>query len=304
MAHINYHHLRYFWVIANENSLTQAAERLHVSQSALSIQVRKLEDSLGQRLFDRENRRLVLTEAGRIALDYAQTIFQAGDELLNTLKNRPSGNRQAVRIGAVATLSRNFQLQLLQPLIGRPGLDLIVRSGSLAELLTQLQAHTIDLVLSNFPVRRDAETGWHSHLLDVQPVSLVGQRKAGQERFRFPEDLQTTPLLLPTLESDIRAAFDLLLDQAGIRPIIAAEVDDMAMLRLLARESEGVTLVPRVVVQDELQAGVLVERHRITQIEESFYAITPSRRFPNPLVRELVLHMKAAPETLSPKTEP
>lgn len=304
MAHINYHHLRYFWVIANESSLTRAAERLHVSQSALSIQVRKLEDSLGQRLFDRENRRLVLTEAGRIALDYAQTIFQAGDELLNTLKNRPSGNRQAVRIGAVATLSRNFQLQLLKPLIGRPGLDLIVRSGSLAELLAQLQAHTIDLVLSNFPVRRDAETGWHSHLLDVQPVSLVGQWKAGQECFRFPEDLRTTPLLLPTLESDIRAAFDLLLDQAGIRPIIAAEVDDMAMLRLLARESEGVTLVPRVVVQDELQAGVLVERHRVAQIKESFYAITPSRRFPNPLVRELVLHMKAAPETLSAETEP
>jgi len=303
MAHINYHHLRYFWVIANETSLTRAAERLHVSQSALSIQVRKLEDSLGQRLFDRENRRLVLTEAGRIALDYAQTIFRAGDELLNTLKNRPSGNRQTIRIGAVATLSRNFQLQLLQPLIDRPDLDLIVRSGSLAELLAQLEAHTLDLVLSNSPVRRDAETGWHSHLLDAQSVSLVSRYVPGQDDFRFPEDLATTPLLLPTLESDIRAAFDLLLEQAGIRPINAAEVDDMAMLRLLARESEGVTLVPRVVVQDELQAGVLVERHRIAQIKESFYAITPTRRFPNPLVRELVLHMKAAPDTVSVTAE-
>lgn len=303
MAHINYHHLRYFWVIANETSLTQAAERLHVSQSALSIQVRKLEDSLGQRLFDRENKRLVLTEAGRIALDYAQTIFQTGDELLNTLKHRPSGNRQTLRIGAVATLSRNFQLQLLRPLIDRPDLDLIVRSGSLAELLTQLQAHTLDLILSNSPVRRDAETGWHSHLLDAQSVSLVSRYVPGQTQFRFPEDLSSTPLLLPTLESDIRAAFDLLLDQAGIHPIIAAEVDDMAMLRLLARESEGVTLVPRVVVQDELQAGILVERHRIAQIKESFYAITPSRRFPNPLIRELVLQMKAAPKTVSATAE-
>ncbi|MEE4378413.1 MAG: LysR family transcriptional regulator [Candidatus Competibacteraceae bacterium] len=304
MAHINYHHLRYFWVIANESSLTRAAERLHVSQSALSIQVRKLEDSLGQRLFDRENRRLVLTEAGRIALDYAQTIFRAGDELLNTLKNRPSGNRQTIRIGAVATLSRNFQLQLLQPLIDRPDLDLIVRSGSLAELLAQLQAHSLDLVLSNSPVRRDTETGWHSHLLDAQSVSLVSRYVPGEDSFRFPDDLATTPLLLPTLESDIRAAFDLLLDQAGIRPIIAAEVDDMAMLRLLARESEGVTLVPRVVVQDELQAGVLIERHRIAQIKESFYAITPTRRFPNPLVRELVLQMKAAPGTISGAAKP
>lgn len=202
-------------------------------------------------------------------------------------------------VGSVATLSRNFQLQLLRPVIGRAGLDLIVRSGSLAELLAQLQAHTLDLVLSNFPVRRDAETGWHSHLLNAQSVSLVGRWMPGQAPFRFPEDLRTTPLLLPTLASDIRAAFDLLLDQAGIRPIIAAEVDDMAMLRLLARESEGVTLVPRVVVQDELQAGVLVERHRISQIKESFYAITPSRRFPNPIVRELVLQMKAALESVS-----
>jgi LysR family transcriptional activator of nhaA len=136
-------------------------------------------------------------------------------------------------------------------------------------------------------------------LLNAQSVSLVGRWMPGQAPFRFPEDLRTTPLLLPTLASDIRAAFDLLLDQAGIRPIIAAEVDDMAMLRLLARESEGVTLVPRVVVQDELQAGVLVERHRISQIKESFYAITPSRRFPNPIVRELVLQMKAALESVS-----
>ena len=288
MPSLNYHHLRYFWVIAKENSLTRAAQRLHVSQSALSIQLRKLEDMLGHPLFEREGKRLVLTEAGRMAMDYAQTIFSTGEELLSTLRQRSTGNRQVLRVGSVATLSRNFQLELFRPLLGRPDLELVIRSGSLRELLAQLEAHTVDLVLSNLPVRRDAETSWHSHLLDEQPVSLVGKRLRGQKRFRFPDDLRTTPVLLPSLESNIRAAFDLLLDQAGVRPIIAAEVDDMAMLRLLARESDGVALVPRVVVQYELRDGSLTERYRIPQIKESFYAITPSRRFPNRLVRELI----------------
>lgn len=110
--------------------------------------------------------------------------------------------------------------------------------------------------------------------------------------FRFPEDLKTTPTVLPSIESSIRAAFDVLMDQAGIHPIIAAEVDDMAMLRLMARESSGVTLVPPVVVQDELASGLLVERHKFPQIKEGFYAITPSRKFPNAILRELMSKRK------------
>jgi len=294
MPSLNYKHLRYFWVIANERSLTRAAERLHVSQSALSIQLKQLEASIGQALFERENRRLVLTEAGQIAIEYANTIFRAGEELLSTLQNRPAGQRQVLRVGAVATLSRNFQLDLLRPVLGRPELELVVRSGSLRELRAQLQAHALDLILSNVPLRRDAETKWHSHLLDEQPVSLVSRPLPELDGFRYPEGLRTTPLLLPTLESDLRSAFDLLLDQAGIRPLIVAEVDDMAMLRLLARECAGVTLVPPVVVKDELNNRTLVERCRVPGLRERFYAITPNRRFPNQVVRELVTSTRTA----------
>jgi LysR family transcriptional activator of nhaA len=288
MSFLNYHHLRYFRAIANEGSLTRAAERLNLSQSALSTQLRSLEENLGQPLFLRQNKTLVLTEAGRIALDYAQSIFRSGEELVDVLQNQASGRRQIIRIGAVATLSRNFQLSLLRPLLGRDDVELISRSGNLRDLLAQLRAHTLDAVLSNLPVRRDSETDWHSHLLDEQPVSLVGQRTRSRKKFCFPEDLRTTPLLLPSLDSNIRVAFDLMLEQLGIRPIIAAEVDDMAMLRLLAREGSGLALVPPVVVRGELDSGVLVERHRVAGIRESFYAITPSRRFPNPVLRELL----------------
>lgn len=293
VSFLNYHHLRYFRAIASEGSLTRAAITLKISQSALSVQLGSLEKSLGQPLFERAHKSLVLTEAGRIALEYAEAIFRTGEELTDKLQNQRGAGRKFLRIGAVATLSRNFQMSLLRPLMGRTDLDLIIRSGTLQELLAQLQAHTVDLVLSNMPVRRDAETGWHSHLLDEQPVSLVGKKTRGAKPFQFPEDLSTTPVILPSLESNIRTGFDLLLDQAGIRPIIAAEVDDMAMLRVLARESSGVTLVPPVVVQDELSSGALVERYRIPQLRESFYAITPTRRFPNPLVREVVMEQRA-----------
>jgi LysR family transcriptional regulator, transcriptional activator of nhaA len=288
MAQLNYHHLRYFWAIAHQRSLTKAAQQLHVSQSALSIQLKQLEQRLGQQLFERRNRQLVLTEAGRIALAYADSIFQAGEELIGTLRHQAPQRRQVLRVGSVATLSRNFQLQLLRPLMRRRDVELVLHSASLRELLAQLAAHTIDLVLSNQPAPRDAATGWHSHLLAQQSASLVGPPTLGSGRLRFPEALRDHPVVLPGSASSLRAAFDLAMDQAGIRPQILAEVDDMAMLRLVARESAGLTLLPPVVVRDELKSGVLLERCRIAHMQEGFYAISPSRRFPNPLVRELL----------------
>ena len=288
MPSLNYNHLRYFWVIAHEGSLTRAAERLNLSQSALSVQVQKLESQVGHPLFERVGKRLRLTEAGRIALDYADTVFQAGDEMMSTLQGRPTASRQVLSVGALTTLSRNFQLEFLRPLVGRADVELIVRSGTMRDLLAQLEAHAIDVVLANSAAHRDVRVLLRNHLLNQQPVSLVGRPRPGKPQFRFPDDLRTEPVLLPSLDSDIRVAFDRVLELAGIRPIILAEVDDMAMLRLLAREREGVTLVPPIVVRDELETGVLVEHCRIPGVTESFYAIVFRRRFPNQLLAELL----------------
>ena len=285
---LNYHHLRYFWAIAHERSLTRAAARLHVSQSALSIQLRQLEERLGRPLFERRNRRLELTEAGRIALGYADTIFRTGEELLGTLAGAARSGRTVLRIGAVATLSRNFQLGWLRPLLAREDVDLVLRSGTLRELLPLLAAHTLDVVLTNTAVPRDAGTPWRVHKIGEQEASLVGRPARGRRPFRFPEDLRQVPIALPGAESSLREAFDTLMEQAGIRPLVQAEVDDMAMLRLIARESPGVALLPPVVVQDELARGVLVERARVPGLRESFYAVTASRRFTNPLLRGLL----------------
>ena len=295
MAELNYHHLRYFWAIAHQRSLTRAAEQLHVSPSALSIQLRQLEDRLGQALFERRQKRLVLTEAGRIALDHADTIFKSGDELVSTLKGRPVDSRPVLRVGSVATLSRNFQLELLRPVVAQGDAHLVLVSGSLRELLMQLEAHRLDVVLTNHAVPRERGVAWHSQLIADQPVSLVGHKPRGRRRaFRFPQDVADHPLVLPSESSALRSQFDLLLEMAGIRPTILAEVDDMALMRLLARESRALTLVPPVVVQDELKSGALVERVRIPQLHESFYAVTASRRFPHPALRELLTPRRRA----------
>jgi LysR family transcriptional activator of nhaA len=299
MKDLNYNHLRYFWAVAHEGSLTRAAEHMNLSQSALSVQVQKLEHQVGHPLFERVGKRLVLTEAGRIALDYADTVFKAGDELMSTLRGRPLASRQVLRVGALTTLSRNFQLEFLRPLVGRSDVELIVRSGNIRDLLAQLEAHAVDVVLANSAAPRDARSSLRNHLLNEQPVSLVGRPRPDQRKFEFPEDLRTEPLLLPSLDSDIRVAFDRVLELAGIRPNILAEVDDMAMLRLLAREREGVTLVPPIVVRDELDSGILVEHCRIPEVTERFYAIVQKRRFPNRLLGELL-----NTETASPQSQP
>jgi LysR family transcriptional regulator, transcriptional activator of nhaA len=300
MPFLNYHHLRYFRLIARELNLTQAARKLNLSAPALSLQLKQLEESLGHTLFERRRTGLVLTEAGRIALDYAEAIGRAGDELLDVMQHRPRGGRQILRVGAVATLSRNFQLEFLVPVLHRDDVEVIIRSGGFPELLLLLHSHQVDLVLSNQPARRDAETHWHSHLLAEQPVSLVGVPKWKHRKLRFPEDMKDVPVILPSQESNTRAGFDRLLASAGVRPRIVAEVDDMAMIRLLAREGEALALVPPVVVQSEIREGILVETHRIPQVRETFYAVTPSRRFPNPLVAELVQRIAEKPPARKP----
>jgi len=289
MPFLNYHHLRYFHAIASEGSLTGAAERLNLSQSALSIQLKKLEESLGCALFEREHKGLVLTEEGRMAMDYAETIFRAGDELLQTLTNRGGLYRRALRVGAVTTLSRNFQIDFVRGILADTSVEVIVRTGPMHELLGQLEAHTLDLVLSNESVRVDRRTQLESRRIAQQAVSLVGPPAKGRRRkFRFPEDLKGRPLILPTTDAAIRVAFDTLARRAGISPVIAAEADDMAMLRLMARSGDALTLVPPVVVQEELRSGELVEHHRIESIHESFYAITAHRRYPNPVLERLL----------------
>lgn len=287
MANLNYNHLRYFHAVAHDGNLTRTAERMNVSQSALSVQIKTLEERLGHPLFERRGRRLELTEAGRIALDHADAIFARGDDLLSELSQ--SGRaRQAIRIGAAATLSRNFQISFVAPLIGRKDVDVVLRSGSPAELIGALDRLALDLVLTNQPPAQDAVTNHVSHKLSEETVSLVGRRERIRQGASVAELLSTEPLILPGLETSIRSSFDAYIDREGLRPEIAAEVDDMAMMRLLVRRDAGLAVLPPIVVRDELNSGMIVEAGSLPDIAETFYAVTLKRRFPNPMVATLI----------------
>ncbi len=292
MSRLNFHHLHYFWAVAKEGNLTRAAARLHVSQSALSAQIKQLEEQLGQALFARAGRSLQLTEAGQLALGYAESIFASGNELMALLREGRREERHVLRIGAVATLSRNFQENFLRPMLERKDVELVLQSGNQVELLARLRVHSLDLVLSNRRVQASAEEAWRCRCIARQPVSLVGQPRGKGKPFRFPQDLAELPLLLPGRDSDIRAGFDLMCEQLDIRYRLRAEVDDMALLRLLARDSDSVALLPTVVVRDELRSGRLVEYAVVPGLEESFYAISVQRRFEPPLLKAL---MKQSP---------
>lgn len=288
MPRLNYHHLYYFRVVAREQHLTRAAGRLHVSQSALSTQIRQLEEQLGQALFLREGRTLALTETGRLVLDYAEGIFALGDELMETLTSGAGSAIEQLRIGAVATLSRNFQENFLRPILAAGDIHLKLESGGLSDLLERLRVHKLDLVLSNRPVHGDTIQPWRCRRIAKQSVCLLGPPREGRAPFRFPEDIADVKLLLPGHSSDIRSQFDVLCDDLDVPVNIYAEVDDMAMLRLLARDSGGVAVIPEVVVQDEMRTGVLDKYCTVPEVYENFYAITTQRHFAGEALKRLL----------------
>jgi LysR family transcriptional activator of nhaA len=294
MATLNLHHLRLFRATAREGTLTAAAKALNISQSAVSTQIKALEADLGHDLFERRGRNLVLTEAGRIALDHADEIFRTAEQLAATFR-AVGEQRKVLRIGALATLSRNFQLGFVQPLIGREDVEVVLRSGTQGALLRALEAMSIDVLLTNMVPARDAASPYLVRRLAQQPVSLVGGRsRLALAAQGLPKLLASAPLILPTPETALRAGFDAMIERMGIVPRIAAEADDMAMLRLLARSDAGVAVIPPIVVRDELAAGMLYELFQLPEITEEFCAVTIRRTFPNPLLAEVL--GRAAPE--------
>ena len=284
VGRLNFHHLHYFWRVAKSGHLSRTAEELHISQSALSAQIRQLEERLGEPLFTREGRRLHLTDTGRLVLGYADSIFDLGSEMLGRLKGQREGVLR-LRIGSVATLSRNYQDNWLRPLLSDPALCLTLESGLLDGLLDRLLHHQLDVVLANEAVPADPERPLHCRLLASQPMSLVGRAEAWQGRqLDIPHGLHGIEMAVPGARHAVRARFDALCATANVAPLVRAEVDDMAMLRLIARDSGWLAFVPEVVVQDELESGRLVVVGVFPELREHFYAITTPQRYRPPVL--------------------
>jgi len=290
MDRLNYLHLHAFWMVARRGGVTRAAGEMRVAQSAVSTQIRSLEEALGHALFERVSRRMELTEMGRVVFGYAQRIFDLGGEMLQSLEDRRGAGGRVVRVGAVSILSKNLQYAFVEPVI-RAGVDrVMVEAGELRALLPRLLTHELDVLISPVPApqREAGERRLHSHLLLEMPVYLVGRERAGERKRSFPRWLQGVPVFLPSERSPLRTEFDAILAQAGVEPKLMAEIDDMALLRLLALSGAGYALVPEIVVQRELEDSVLLRVQRVPGLVERYFALTAARHLPNPLVGDLI----------------
>jgi len=291
VSRLNYHHLYYFWRVAAAGNLTRVAQTLHVSQSALSSQIRQFEENIDTLLFERRGRRLVLTESGRRVQSYAEDIFSRGEELEALLRRGIEPAAQFLHIGMLSTLSRNFMDSFIAPLLTQRRVQFSVRARNLAGLLDGLARHQLDVALTNSAVLSSEAPVWQSQLLARQPVSIVGPAKL-RPRSRFPGGYQRFRWVLPSGDSQLRAAFDGFCTLRRYTPDVQAEADDMAMLRLLARDSGALAVLPTVVVQDEISQGTLVEYLQIPNVFEHFYAITVRRSY-SPEVLQMLLRRYA-----------
>jgi LysR family transcriptional activator of nhaA len=290
---LNFHHLFYFWRVAREGHLTRAAQALHLSQSALSSQIRQLEERLGEPLFERDGRRLIPTRTGQLVASYADGIFGLGQEMLGRLQGEQQGMLR-LRLGSVSTLSRNYLENWIRPLLADPEVSLVIESGTLEALLERLIEHQLDVVLANEAVVATPDRPLLCRFLDTQAISLVGPSSRWRGvRLRVPQDLDGLDLALPGPRHTLRAQFDALCLAAGVAPRTRAEVDDMAMLRLIARDSGWLAVLPEVVVQDELRTGVLTQVGQSESLQERFYAITTAHQH---RIERLERLLSSAPE--------
>lgn len=289
MNRLNYHHLAYFWQVAKLGNLTKVAEQLHVSQSALSSQIALLEHTMGVQLFLRQGRKLVLTEIGQKTFSYAEEIFRKGSELESLLLQGEQVQNHAVKIGMLATMSRNFIESFVEPLIRQPSIKYSLYARGQAQLLTELANHQLDIALSNIDVSGSDNNLWHCQLLARQPVAVIGHPGLTLGSV-FSSDYADQNWILPVEDSPIRSAFDGFCALHQFKPKIVAEADDMAMMRLLARDSHAITVMPEVVVKDELKNGKLQLYMVLPNVYEHFYAVTVQRHFPNQIVRDLLLN--------------
>jgi LysR family transcriptional activator of nhaA len=285
MDWLNYHHLHYFWVVAREGSIARATEALNLTQPTISAQLRLLEESLGEKLFEKAGRNLVLTEAGRVAFRYADEIFALGRELRDTLRDRPTGRPPRITVGIADVVPKLVAYRVLRPAFDTAAeIELVCREASPDTLFEQLRQHEVDLVLTDAPAA-SAPLRAYNHFLGESGTTLFATPGvAARARKNFPQSLNGLPLLLPGAATQLRRALELWLDATGIVPKRAGEFDDLALLTVFGRNGVGIFPGPTAIEEEiELQYNVQVVG-RLPDVKERFYAVTAERKIKNPIV--------------------
>ncbi len=287
MDWLNYHHLLYFWTVAREQSVSKAAAMLHVAQPTVSAQVRSLERSLGQKLFERQGRQLRLTSDGEKVFRYADEIFTLGRELLQTVKGEPQAAPKRFRVGVSDALPKLTTYRLLEPALAmQPAFRLHVRIDKTERLLGELAVHAVDLVVADAPMMPSLKVRAFSHLLGETTVSIFGTATLARDaRKKFPGSLHGAPMLLQTNNTAVRQSLDQWFDVHGIQPRVVGEVEDMAMLQTLGEHGLGLFAAPTVVRREICRRYKVAWVGELDRVRERFYGISVERRITHPAVR-------------------
>lgn len=282
---LNYHHLFYFRIIATEGGIARAAERLHIGQPTLSSQLRQLEDMVGKPLFERKNRKLILTEAGKAALDYANEIFRLGDEMLEVLKDNTPDNQPHLQIGALDSVPKNVILALVMAAYKIAPCAISILEGKGNELFRELRAHKIDLIVSNYPAQDLEEAKVYSKSIAKLPVSVYGAKKFASIGKNFPKSLDGKPFVLPTMHSKLRHDLNHFFKLNSIRALPVAETQDSSLQKLLSEH--GVGLAPFSEVSGAKEVN-LIKLGRLPDVFEEIWLISAQRKLENPIAAKLM----------------
>jgi len=286
MEFLNYHHLRYFWVVAREGGLARASAELRLAQSTVSGQIHSLEHTLGEKLFVRSGRRLVLTEVGRVVYRYADEIFSLGRELQDAVKGRPVGRPLTLVVGIADVVPKLVARRLLEPALKLPEpVRLVCREDKPDRLLAELATHNLDIVIADAPVGPSIRVRAFNHLLgECGVVFFATAELASRYRRGFPESLDGAPLLLPTENTTLRRSLDQWFTARGIRPEVVSEFEDSALLKVFGQTGMGIFPASSVIadqVRDQYRVRVV---GRLDEVRERFYAISVERRIEHPAV--------------------
>ena len=286
MEWLNYHHLLYFWTVAREGSVSRASKVLLLAQPTISGQLRSLEESLGQKLFERVGRNLVLTDVGRVVYRYADEIFGLGRELLDTVKGRGSGRPLELTIGIADQVPKLIAHRLLEPArrMGEP-VTLVCHEDKPERLLASLALHELDIVFSDAPAGSATRVRAFSHLLGDTGITFFAVPSlATKARRGFPKSLESLPVLMPTRNTTLRRSLDGYFEAAGVRPHVVAEFEDSALLKVFGGAGEGCFPAPSVIAREIGRQFGVRPIAEAAGVSERFYALSVERKIKHPAV--------------------
>ncbi|HVH41846.1 MAG TPA: transcriptional activator NhaR [Labilithrix sp.] len=289
-ASLNFHHLRYFWITAREGSVTRAARKLRVTQPTVSEQLRALEDTLGEPLLRREGRRLVLTDVGRTVLRFAEEIFSLGNDLVDTVRGRPTGQPAQLAVGISESVPKIIAYRILEPALGsdpKTMVRVVCQEDSTERLVAQLASHALDMVITDEPVGPAQPARAYSHLLGECGISVFGVAKLARalKKAGFPKSLDGAPMLLPSPGTSLRREIDQWLDARGIAPRVAGEFQDPALMKVFAQAGVGLFVAPDAIAAETVLAQGLARVGAMKPLRQRFYVVTVERKLVHPAVQ-------------------